>query len=129
MKDPDYFAFGLDGGGKRKLIAWVWRERIHPKQARVPNPKVIGIPVADEIEKATLLGADPDKFFTEPHYNGYAAVLVRLANVTKSELRSLLTEAHRCMAPKRKQLAATPKRKLPAPPRKRKRTATRKRSP
>lgn len=33
---------------------------------------------------------------TEPHYDGYAAVLVRLAAVRVPELRELLTEAWRC---------------------------------
>ena len=37
--------------------------------------------------------ADPEKFFTEPHYNGYPAVLVRLAAVDVDELRELLTDA------------------------------------
>lgn len=99
-QEPNYFSFRVETKkGKPKGIAWVWRERIHPKKARVPNPDVIAIRVADEIEKATLLGADPDKFFTEPHYNGYPAVLVRLKNVTKTELRRLITEAWRCSVP------------------------------
>jgi hypothetical protein len=120
-KDPDYFSFAVEVKGKRKGIAWIWRERVDPKQARVPNPQVIAIRVADEIEKATLLGADPEKFFTEPHYNGYAAVLVRLNKVTKTELRRLLTEAHRCQAPP----ATEPARKKTAPKRARKKSAPR----
>lgn len=98
-QDSDYFAFGIDVKGKRKGIAWVWRERIDPKQARVPNPEVLAVRVANEVDKAALLGADPEKFFTEPHYNGFPAVLVRLKKVTKAELRKLLTEAHRCQSP------------------------------
>ena len=109
QEKPDWFAFGVKVKGKSKAFCWVWLERIDPKKARVPNPKVLAIRVANEIEKATLLGADTDKFFTEPHYNGYPAVLVRLTNVTKPELRQLLTQAYRTAAPK---LAAeTPKRK------------------
>jgi hypothetical protein len=40
------------------------------------------------------------QFFTEPHYNTFPAVLVRLAAVGKAELRELLTEAWRTQAPK-----------------------------
>jgi hypothetical protein len=40
------------------------------------------------------------KFFTEPHYNGFPAVLVRLPAVTARELRPIITEAWRCQAPK-----------------------------
>jgi hypothetical protein len=94
------FAFNVQNKGKPKGVAWVWLERIHPKKARVPNPKVLAIRVADEIEKATLLGADADKFFTEAHYNGYPAVLVRLEQVTVPELRELIRQAWSCAAPK-----------------------------
>jgi hypothetical protein len=48
------------------------------------------------------LALDSKKFFTEPHYNGFPAVLVRLAEVTARELRPLITEAWRCQAPKPK---------------------------
>jgi hypothetical protein len=100
-ESKDRFAFDvLTPSGKGKGIAWVWLERLEPKKARVPNPKVLAIRVADQGEKAMLLAADPDKFFTEDHYNGYPAVLVRLANVTVPELRKLIGDAWRCQAPK-----------------------------
>jgi hypothetical protein len=56
--------------------------------------------VANAGEKEELLAADPDVFFTEPHYNGFPAVLVRLAAVDVDELAELLTDAWRCQAPK-----------------------------
>lgn len=114
-QEPGWFAFWIaNRKGKPIRIAWVWRERIHPRKARVPNPEVLAIRVADEVEKATLLGADPDKFFTEPHYNGYPAVLVRLKTITKPELRSLITEAWRIVT--RGSLAdAKPSKKAKAP--------------
>jgi len=46
-------------------------------------------------EKELLLGADPDKFFTTPHYDGYPMVLVRLENVDREELSELLTDSCR----------------------------------
>jgi hypothetical protein len=61
---------------------------------------VLAVRVADQMEKAALLAADSDKFFTEPHYNGFPAVLVRLPLVTEPELRQLITEAWRCQAPR-----------------------------
>ena len=57
--------------------------------------------VSGEEEKQALIAADPDKFFTEPHYNGYPAVLVRLAAIDEDELTELLTDAWRCAAPRR----------------------------
>ena len=97
----DDFAFSVRNGNKDKGFAWVWKERIEPKKPRVPNPKVLAVRVEDEGEKQALLAADPQKFFTEPHYNGFPAVLVVLANVGRAELRELLVDAWRCQAPRR----------------------------
>ena len=96
----DGTGYAVPNKGKPKRIAWVWRERIHPKKARVPNPAVVGVQVADLDEKEMLLAADDgSKIFTEPHYNGYAAVLIRLEAIEVDELTELLTDAWRCQAP------------------------------
>jgi hypothetical protein len=86
--------------GKRKGIAWSWAQRIDPKKARVVNDAVLAVRVADVGEKETLIAATPTVYFTEPHYNGFPAVLVRLAEIDVDELAELLTDAWRCMAPK-----------------------------
>jgi hypothetical protein len=93
------FAFAVLNRGKRKGFAWIWLERIQPKKTRVPCPRVIAVRVADEAEKEMLLAADEEKFFTEPHYNGYPAVLVRLSAIGVDELTELITDAWRCQAP------------------------------
>ncbi|MGH7561108.1 MAG: MmcQ/YjbR family DNA-binding protein [Gemmatimonadales bacterium] len=99
-EEPNRFAFSVRNKGKRKGFVWVWLERVTPKKARVPQPRVIAVRVASLYDKDFLLGLDPEKFFTEPHYNGYPAVLVRLPAVTVRELRPLIVEAWRCQAPK-----------------------------
>jgi hypothetical protein len=43
--------------------------------------------------------ANPRTFFTEPHYDGFPAVLVRLDAVSVADLEPLITEAWRCQAP------------------------------
>jgi hypothetical protein len=96
----NHFAFSVRNKGKLNRFVWVWKERIAPRKARVPQPKVIAIRVANLFDKDFLLSLDPAKFFTEPHYDGFPAVLVRLPAVTARELRPLLTEAWRCQAPK-----------------------------
>jgi hypothetical protein len=94
------FAFSVRAKGKSKGFAWVWLERVEPKKARVPNPSVLAVRVATLTDKDMMISAEPAKFFTEPHYNGFPAVLVRLAEVNVAELRELLTDAWRCQAPK-----------------------------
>jgi hypothetical protein len=83
-----------------KAITWTWLERIDPKKARVPNPDVIAVRVADESEKEVLIDMDPAVFFTEPHYNGYPAILVRLPAIDVATLETIVRGAWRCRAPK-----------------------------
>ena len=99
IQEEKGFAFAVSNWGKRKGFAWVWQERIVLKKPRVPNPDVIALRVADETEKRMLLASDGEKFFTEPHYNGFPAVLVRLSAIDVDELAELITDAWRCMAP------------------------------
>jgi hypothetical protein len=98
----DHFGFSAPGsGGKRKGMAWTWNERVEPKKPRVPNPAVLAVRVANQQEKQALLAADPDKFFTEPHYNGFPAVLVRLDAVDAAEVEELITDAWLAVVPAR----------------------------
>jgi hypothetical protein len=92
-------AFEVEVKGKRKGFCWSWLERVDPKKGRVPNLGVLAVRVRDAAEKAALLAGDPDVFFTEPHYNGYPAVLVRLSKVRVPQLRLLIESAWRCLAP------------------------------
>ena len=93
------FAFSVRNKGKLKGFAWVWMERVNPKKPRVANPAVLAIRVASIAERDAMVSAEPEKFFTEPHYAGFPAVLVRLAAVSVRDLKVLLAEGWRCMAP------------------------------
>ena len=97
----DRFAVSVRAGAKEKGLAWVWLERVDPKRGRVPNPEVLAIRVTDEGEKWALVAADPAIYFTEDHYNGYPAVLVRLPAIGVDELAELLVDAWRIQAPRR----------------------------
>jgi hypothetical protein len=97
---PGQFAFSVRNKDKLKGFVWVWMERVHPKKPRVPQPKVLAVRVANLVDKDFLLAAHPGKFFTEPHYDGFPAILVRLSEVSVSELRPLIVEAWRSQAPK-----------------------------
>lgn len=59
---------------------------------------VLMVRVADEGEKRALVSSQPDVFFTTPHYDGYAAVLVRLPEVAPDLLAELVTDAWRLRA-------------------------------
>ena len=95
----DRFGFSVQNKGKSKGFAWVWNERVDPKKPKVPNPGVLAVRVANNAQKDLIIASDSKKFFTEPHYNGFPAVLVRLKAVTVADLKVLLAEARRCQAP------------------------------
>jgi hypothetical protein len=88
--------FGFSVAGKR--FVHLWRERVDPKKTKVPNPEVVVLPVADLGEKEALIASVPG-VFTEPHYNGYKAVLVRLPEVALDDLAELVTDSWRAIAP------------------------------
>jgi hypothetical protein len=83
----DGLSYRVDG----KLVAWPWLERLDPKKARVPNPDVLVVRVATEMDKHALVDSDPA--VTEPHYDGYAAVMVRLAEVDETLLSKLIADS------------------------------------
>ena len=91
--------FSVRNGDKYKGIAWPWRERVHPRKPRVVNHDVLAVRVADLDAKELLLLSDPDTFFTEPHYDGYAIVLVRLPVIEVDALVDVVTDSYRCVAP------------------------------
>lgn len=99
-ENEERFAFYVENKGKRKEFVWVWAERMAPKQPRIARDDVVAVRVSNQSEKEALLAADPETFFTEPHYNGFPAVLVRLPVIEIDELRELIVDARRCQAPR-----------------------------
>lgn len=65
----------------------------------MPQLAVLAVRVSGEEEKHTLISESPDIYLTEDHYDGYPAVLVRLAAIGLDELTEILTEAWRHVAP------------------------------
>ena len=96
----DRFAFSVRNGAKQKGFVWAWNERVEPRQPRVPSGDVVAVRVPDRHDKEALLASDERKFFTEPHYNGFPAVLVRLSEIAVQELEELILDAWRCQAPR-----------------------------
>ncbi|MFW0872393.1 MmcQ/YjbR family DNA-binding protein [Rhodococcoides corynebacterioides] len=62
---------------------------------------VLGARVADEGEKRALIAENPTVFFTVSHFDGYAAVLLRLDAVSPTLLREVVVEAWLVRAPVR----------------------------
>jgi hypothetical protein len=83
-----------------KPICWTWLERTEPNSPRRPRPDVLAVRVRGDGEKHDLIALDSGIFFTEPHYDGYPAVLARLPAMDRQLLREVLIEAWRVQAPR-----------------------------
>jgi hypothetical protein len=68
--------------------------------ADAPDGDILGARVSDEGVKFALIADDPGVYFTTPHFDGYPAVLVRLAEIGVAELTELVTDAWLAQAPK-----------------------------
>jgi hypothetical protein len=98
------------GGGQRewrvrdKAFAWerpLRRRDLEELGDGAPAGPVLAASVPDEGAKRALVAAEPDVYFTTHHFDGYAAVLVRLDEIDQESLVELVSEAWACRAPKR----------------------------
>jgi hypothetical protein len=85
---------------------FVWDRPLRGKELEAlgddaPSGPILGVRVEDLDVKEALLQDDPAVFFTTPHFDGYAAVLVRLDAIAADELNELIVEAWLCRAPAR----------------------------
>jgi hypothetical protein len=80
-------AFSIRGKG----FAWEARER---------DGGGLAVRV-DRDEKQLFLDANPDVYFSSPHYNGYPAVQIRLEEIDREELQERLEDAWLIQAPKK----------------------------
>ncbi|MGH2837564.1 MAG: MmcQ/YjbR family DNA-binding protein [Thermoleophilaceae bacterium] len=89
---------------KNKLFVWerpLRRSDFEALGDAAPEGAIVGARVEHEGAKEALLAADPEVFFTTPHFDGYPIVLVRLDAISAEGLREVVTEAWLVRAPKR----------------------------
>ena len=64
-----------------------------------PDGPILAVRVADLGEKEAILAANTDAFFTIPHFDGYAAVLIQLRKAPAKALREVITDGWLATAP------------------------------
>lgn len=99
-----------DARGKRwwqvKDKGFVWERPLRQKEidsfeGEVPDGPILAARVEHLGAKEALLAEDPSVYFTTSHFDGYAAILVRLERISGEELQEVVTEAWLARAPKR----------------------------
>jgi hypothetical protein len=99
-----------DARGKRwwqvKDKGFVWERPLRRKEieafpGEAPDGPILAARVEHLGAKEALLADDPNVYFTTSHFDGYAAILVRLERISREDLQELVTEAWLARAPKR----------------------------
>ncbi|MGD1050859.1 MAG: MmcQ/YjbR family DNA-binding protein [Solirubrobacteraceae bacterium] len=85
---------------------FVWERPLRTADLRAlgdaaPSGPILGARVEHLVAKEALLADDPGVFFTTPHFDGFAAVLVRLEQIAPQDLEEVVVEAWLAMAPPR----------------------------
>lgn len=67
--------------------------------AEPPDGPILAVRVEDLVEKEAVLAGNPRAFFTIPHFDGYAAVLIELRAVVMRALKDALVDGWLACAP------------------------------
>lgn len=98
-------AYGNPAWRVRGML-FVWERPLRRREAeelgeRAPEGPILGARVEHLPAKEALLADDPDVYFTTPHFDGHASVLIRLERIELAELEEAIAEAWMARAPKR----------------------------
>jgi hypothetical protein len=89
---------------KDKLFTWerpLRKKEIESLKGEASDGPILAARVEHLGAKEALLADDPSLYFTTSHFDGYAAILVRLERISTADLQELVTEAWLARAPKR----------------------------
>jgi hypothetical protein len=79
---------------------WRVRGKLFAWQARERDGGGLAVRV-DGDDKQLFIEANPDVYFTSPHYDGYPALQIRIEEIGRDELQERLEDAWVLKAPKR----------------------------
>jgi hypothetical protein len=87
---------------KDKLFVWdrpLRKADVEALGEEAPQGPILGARVEHLMAKEALLADNPDVFFTTPHFDGHASVLIRLDRIGPEELNEMIVEAWLVRAP------------------------------
>jgi hypothetical protein len=86
-----------------KLFVWerpLTEREIAALGEDAPDGPVLGARVEDMTAKEALIADEPELYFTTPHFDRSATVLVRLERIGRADLEELIAEAWLSRVPK-----------------------------
>jgi hypothetical protein len=87
---------------KDKLFVWdrpLRKSDLEALGEDAPAGPILGARVEHLVAKEALLADNPDVFFTTPHFDGHASVLIQLDRIGPEELNEVIVEAWLVRAP------------------------------
>ena len=102
-----YRAWKVEGRGKAKGTLFVWERPLRPKEVEAlgeaaPDGEILGAKVPDEGAKRALIASEPDIYFTTPHFDRSASVLILLDRIPRADLEEAIVEAYHVVRDKRR---------------------------
>jgi hypothetical protein len=82
-----------------KLFAWerpLRKKEIEGLGEAAPDGPILGVRVPDEGAKQALVESEPEIYFTTPHFDGHASVLILLDAISRADLEEAILEAWHC---------------------------------
>jgi hypothetical protein len=64
-----------------------------------PDGPIVAVRVEDLGEKEAVLAAEPEAFFTIPHFDGFPAILIQLRKASRKALREAIIDGWLACAP------------------------------
>lgn len=95
---------GMSWNVSKKFFCWerpLRKKDLEKLGESAPTGPILAVHVEDLGEKEFLLQLDHETYFTTPHFDGYAIVLIKLDMIGKSDLKNCITRAWLTRAPKR----------------------------
>lgn len=101
---PELERNGREWRVRGKLVAWerpLRKSDLESLGDAAPTGEILAIWLPSLDAKEALLAADPDVYFTTPHFDGYRAILVILERADMEEIEELIVEGWVDRVPKR----------------------------
>jgi hypothetical protein len=89
---------------RKKLFVWerpLRQKEIDELGEAAPDGEILGVRVPDEEAKRALIESEPEIYFTTPHFDGSASVLVLLERIPRTDLEEAIVEAWLARASRR----------------------------